>query len=64
LSIILYEFGEVDNAKEFWNALEMRYNVRETKIVDTEINEDIVVENGGCVESVITEIETQYGIIC
>jgi hypothetical protein len=63
LSTILYEFGEADNAKEFWNALEMKYSVRESKIDDTEINEDIVVENGGCVESLVIETETQDGSI-
>jgi hypothetical protein len=28
LSSILYEFGQVDSAKEFWNALEMKYSKR------------------------------------
>lgn len=46
LSTILYIFVEAENAKEFWNALEMNYSVRESKIVDTEVDEYIVVENG------------------
>jgi hypothetical protein len=31
----------------------MKDNVRERQLAGTKINEDIVVENGGCVESLV-----------
>jgi hypothetical protein len=49
LSALLYEFGEIENAKMFWNNLEMKFSVRRSKIV---------VENGECIDSLITEIKT------
>jgi hypothetical protein len=32
LSCILYEFGEVHSAKMFWDIIEMKFNVRGSKI--------------------------------
>jgi hypothetical protein len=49
LSALLYEFGEIENAKMFWNNLEMKFSVRRSKIA---------VENGECIDSLITEIKT------
>jgi hypothetical protein len=49
LSALLYEFGEIENAKMFWDNLEMKFSVRGSKIA---------VENGECIDSLITEIKT------
>jgi len=49
MSALLYEFGEIENAKMFWDNLEMKFSVRGSKIA---------VENGECIDSLITEIKT------
>jgi hypothetical protein len=61
LSSILYEFGEVYNAKIFWDILEMKYSMKWSE--KAEVDEDIVVENDDCVESFVTELETENGSI-
>jgi len=40
----------------------MKYNVRESNIGDTENNQDIVVENGDCMDNLVIEIDTEDGI--
>jgi len=61
LSSILREFGEVYSAKIFWDILEMKYSMKWSE--KDEVDEDIVVENDDCVESFVTEIETENGSI-
>ena len=53
LSSIFLEFGEVRSPKIFWDILEMKKWSE-----DVEIHEDIDVENGECIDSLITEIKT------
>jgi hypothetical protein len=55
LSSILSEFGKISSAKIFWNILEIKYSMKWSENV--EVDEGIVVENGDCVESLVTEIE-------
>jgi hypothetical protein len=62
LSCILYEFGEVHSAKMFWDIIEMKFSVRGSKIVEAQINQDIVVENGDCMDNLVIEIQTEDGI--
>jgi len=52
VSSILLEFGQVSSAKIFWNILEIKYSMKWSENV--EVDEGIVVENGDCVESLIT----------
>jgi hypothetical protein len=58
LSALLYEFGEIENAKIFWDILEMKKWSE-----DVEIHEDIDVENSECIDRLITEIKTQNDCI-
>jgi hypothetical protein len=58
LSALLYEFGEIENAKMFWDNLEMKFSVRGSKIAKDKINHVTAVENGECIDSLITEIKT------
>jgi hypothetical protein len=58
LSSILREFGEIPSAKIFWDILEMKKWSE-----NVEVDEGIVVENGDCVESLITRTETENDII-
>lgn len=45
----------------FWEILEIKYNVKRSE--KDEVDEDIIVENDDCVDSVITEIEIEDGSI-
>ena len=63
LSALLYEFGEIENAKMFWDNLEMKFSVRGSKIAKDEINHVTAVENGECIDSLITEIKTRNDCI-
>jgi hypothetical protein len=61
LSSILREFGEVSSAKIFWNILEIKYSMKWSENV--EVDEGIVVENGDCVDSLITGTKNENDII-
>jgi len=52
LSNILYEFGEIRDAKIFWDILEMKYSMEGSEKV--EVDEGVV---GDCVESIIAGIK-------
>jgi hypothetical protein len=58
LSSILHEFGEVCSAKIFWDILEMKKWSE-----NVEVDEGIVVENGDCVDSLVTGTKTENDII-
>jgi hypothetical protein len=58
LSSILREFGEIPSAKIFWDILEMKKWSE-----NVEVDEGIVVENGDCVDSLVTGTETENDII-
>lgn len=56
-SNILYEFGEICDAKIFWDILEMKYSTEGSEKVEDD--ESGGVKNGDCVESIITGIKTE-----
>jgi hypothetical protein len=58
LSGILCEFGEVGSEKIFWDILEMKKWSE-----NVEVDKGIVVENGDCVDNLITGTETENNII-
>lgn len=63
LSDVLYEFGEIEKAKMFWDILEMKFSVRRSKIAEAKINNITAVENSECIVSLVTEIKTRNDCI-
>jgi len=63
LSDVLYEFGEIEKAKMFWDILEMKFSVRGSKIAEAKINNITAVENSECIVSLVTEIKTRNDCI-
>jgi hypothetical protein len=55
------EFGKISSPKIFWNILEIKYSMKWSENV--EVDEGIVVENGDCVDSLVTGTKNENDII-